>query len=117
MTGRYIQAITTAFNEGHSIVILDGFPKAELAAALDVFEEIVDEESFFTQYVGEEFGKSWAVKQLQHCLEPGTHLLTLAQFMRLRKYFNEELFAEKAVIETPQFPRALEFHSGVVQNH
>ena len=88
----------SAFSRGHSIAILDGFPKAELAEVLDEFDGVVDQGSFFTQCVGEGFGQSWAVQLFQQCLQPGQQILTLAQFMRLREFFSEDLFAEKAVI-------------------
>ena len=98
MKSSYLQTIGDAFSQGHSIAILDGFPKAELAEVLDEFDGVVDEGSFFTQCVGEGFGQSWAVQLFQQCLKPGQQILTLAQFMRLREFFSEDLFAEKAVI-------------------
>ena len=99
MKNPYLQTIVSAFSQGHSIAILDGFPKAELAEVLDEFDGVVDEGSFFTQCVGEWFGQSWAVQLFQQCLQPRQQILTLAQFMRLREFFSEDLFMKAVIVQ------------------
>jgi ATP-dependent DNA helicase RecQ len=98
MKSPYLLAIESAFTSGCTIAILDGFPQAELAEVLDEFEGVVDENSLFDQCVGKGFDLKFAKRLYASLLTPGNHVMTLAQFMRMREVYDEKLISDEACI-------------------
>lgn len=98
MKSPYLLAIESAFTNGRTIAILDGFPQAELNEVLDEFDGVVDENSFFDQCVGNEFDLKFSKRLYASLQSPGNHVMTLAQFMRMREVYDEKLISDEACI-------------------
>lgn len=98
MKSPYLIAIESAFKNGSTIAILDGFPQAELAEVLDEFEGVVDVDSFFDQCVGSDFDLKFSKRLYASLQITGNHVMTLAQFMRMREVYDEKLISDEACI-------------------